>query len=112
MTLSFTTHWRDELPDFYTPLAPTPLKNARLIWHNAPLAQTLGIPEALFHPAQGAGVWGGETLLPGMSPLAQVYSGHQFGAWAGQLGMAGGFCLLNSSCRTAVVSTGILKAPD
>ena len=24
MTLSFTTHWRDELPDFYTALAPTP----------------------------------------------------------------------------------------
>ena len=93
MTLSFTTHWRDELPDFYTPLAPTPLKNARLIWHNAPLAQTLDIPEALFHPAQGAGVWGGETLLPGMSPLAQVYSGHQFGAWAGQLGDGRGILL-------------------
>ena len=93
MTLSFTTHWRDELPDFYTPLAPTPLKNARLIWHNAPLAQTLGIPEALFHPAQGAGVRGGETLLPGMSPLAQVYSGHQFGAWAGQLGDGRGILL-------------------
>ena len=93
MTLSFTTHWRDELPDFYTALAPTPLKNARLIWHNAPLAQTLDIPEALFHPAQGAGVWGGETLLPGMSPLAQVYSGHQFGAWAGQLGDGRGILL-------------------
>ncbi|WP_368751420.1 hypothetical protein, partial [Klebsiella oxytoca] len=39
MTLSFTTHWRDELPDFYTALAPTPLENARLVWHNAPLAQ-------------------------------------------------------------------------
>ncbi|MDU6425856.1 MAG: hypothetical protein E6553_13970, partial [Klebsiella quasipneumoniae] len=24
MTLSFTTHWRDELPDFYTSLSPTP----------------------------------------------------------------------------------------
>lgn len=93
MTLSFTTHWHDELPDFYTPSAPTPLKNARLIWHNAPLAQTLGIAEALFHPAQGAGVWGGETLLPGMSPLAQVYSGHQFGAWAGQLGDGRGILL-------------------
>jgi uncharacterized protein YdiU (UPF0061 family) len=52
MTLSFTTHWRDELPDF-TPLSPTPLDNARLIWRNAPLAQQLGIPEALFAPAQG-----------------------------------------------------------
>lgn len=44
MTLSFTTHWRDELPDFYTSLSPTPLDNARLIWRNAPLAQQLGCP--------------------------------------------------------------------
>ena len=43
MTLSFTTHWRDELPDFYTSLSPTPLDNARLIWRNAPLAQQLGL---------------------------------------------------------------------
>lgn len=93
MTLFFTTHWRDELPDFYTALAPTPLENARLAWHNAPLAQTLGIPDALFSPEKGAGVWGGETLLPGMSPLAQVYSGHQFGSWAGQLGDGRGILL-------------------
>ncbi|TLV20678.1 YdiU family protein [Klebsiella indica] len=93
MTLSFTTHWHDELPDFYTALAPTPLENARLAWHNASLAHTLGIPETLFRPQQGAGVWGGETLLPGMSPLAQVYSGHQFGAWAGQLGDGRGILL-------------------
>jgi uncharacterized protein YdiU (UPF0061 family) len=91
MTLSFTTHWRDELPDFYTALAPTPLKNARLIWHNAPLAQTLGIPEALFHPAQGAGVWGGETLLPGMSPLAQVTAAISLAPGPASLAMAGDF---------------------
>ncbi|MDU7051088.1 MAG: protein adenylyltransferase SelO [Klebsiella variicola] len=93
MTLSFTTHWRDELPDFYTSLSPTPLDNARLIWRNAPLAQQLGVPDALFAPENGAGVWGGEALLPGMSPLAQVYSGHQFGAWAGQLGDGRGILL-------------------
>ncbi|MEF3102231.1 protein adenylyltransferase SelO [Raoultella terrigena] len=93
MTLSFTTHWRDELPDFYTALSPTPLSNARPIWHNAQLAQTLGVPEALFQPSTGAGVWGGEALLPGMSPLAQVYSGHQFGSWAGQLGDGRGILL-------------------
>jgi hypothetical protein len=93
MTLSFTTHWRDQLPDFYTALAPTPLENARLAWYNAPLAQTLGVPDSLFSPDKGAGVWGGETLLPGMSPLAQVYSGHQFGSWAGQLGDGRGILL-------------------
>ena len=77
MTLSFITRWRDELPETYTALSPTPLNNARLIWHNTELANTLGISSSLFK--NGAGVWGGETLLPGMSPLAQVYSGHQFG---------------------------------
>ncbi|HCR5228335.1 TPA: YdiU family protein, partial [Escherichia coli] len=79
MTLSFITRWRDELPETYTALSPTPLNNARLIWHNTELANTLSIPSSLFKNA--AGVWGGETLLPGMSPLAQVYSGHQFGVW-------------------------------
>lgn len=76
MTLSFVTRWRDELPETYTALSPTPLNNARLIWHNTELANTLSIPSSLFK--NGAGVWGGEALLPGMSPLAQVYSGHQF----------------------------------
>jgi len=93
MTLSFTARWHDELPGFYTALNPTPLKNARLVWHNAPLAEELAIPASLFSPAQGAGVWGGETLLPGMKPLAQVYSGHQFGVWAGQLGDGRGILL-------------------
>ncbi len=93
MTLTFTTRWRDELPGFYTSLSPTPLRNARVLWHNAALAQELGVPDALFTPEQGAGVWGGETLLPGMSPLAQVYSGHQFGVWAGQLGDGRGILL-------------------
>ncbi|MCU6666310.1 protein adenylyltransferase SelO [Silvania hatchlandensis] len=93
MTLSFTARWHDELPGFYTALNPTPLSNARLIWHNAPLAEELAVPAALFTPEQGAGVWGGETLLPGMQPLAQVYSGHQFGVWAGQLGDGRGILL-------------------
>lgn len=93
MNLSFNTRWRDELPGFYSELNPTPLQNARLIWHNAPLARELHIPDSLFMPQQGAGVWGGETLLPGMAPLAQVYSGHQFGSWAGQLGDGRGILL-------------------
>jgi len=93
MTLSFTAHWHDELPGFYTALKPTPLNNARLIWHNTALAAELAIPESLFSPEQGAGVFGGETLLPGMQPLAQVYSGHQFGVWAGQLGDGRGILL-------------------
>ncbi len=105
MTLSFITRWRDELPATYTTLSPTPLNNARLIWHNAELANTLGIPSSLFK--NGAGVWGGETLLPGMSPLAQVYSGHQFGVWAGQLVMGAAFYSANNGLLMALQWTGI-----
>lgn len=105
MTLSFITRWRDELPETYTALSPTPLNNARLIWHNTELANTLSIPSSLFKNA--AGVWGGETLLPGMSPLAQVYSGHQFGVWAGQLVMGAAFYLANNCLLMALQWTGI-----
>ncbi len=59
MTLSFITRWRDELPETYTALFPPYafLNNARLIWHNTELANTLSIPSSLFKNA--AGVWGG-----------------------------------------------------
>lgn len=99
MTLSFITRWRDELPETYTALSPTPLNNARLIWHNTELANTLSIPSSLFK--NGAGV------LPGMSPLAQVYSGHQFGVWAGQLVMGAAFYSANNCLLMALQWTGI-----
>ncbi len=86
----FNNTWHDRLADFYTALDPTPLDNARLLWHNAALARELELDAALFSEA---GIWGGEVLLPGMQPLAQVYSGHQFGVWAGQLGDGRGILL-------------------
>lgn len=55
MTLSFITRWRDELPETYTALSPTPLNNARLIWHNTELANTLSIPSSLFKNGQVSG---------------------------------------------------------
>ena len=91
-TITFQNSWHDELPDFYTPLSPTPLKHPRLLYHSAQLAQDLGLPDALFNASSSA-LWSGETLLPGMQPLAQVYSGHQFGVWAGQLGDGRGLLL-------------------
>lgn len=105
MTLSFITRWRDELPATYTALSPTPLNNARLIWHNTELANTLSIPSSLFK--NGAGVWGGETLLPGMSPLAQVYSGHQFASGRANWVMGAAFYSANNCLLMALQWTGI-----
>jgi len=89
---SFDNTWFRELTGCYTALNPTPLTGGRLLYHNAPLATSMGLDSALFE-GRGHDVWHGAALLPGMQPLAQVYSGHQFGVWAGQLGDGRGILL-------------------
>ena len=93
MSLMFTSHWATELPNTYTELAPSPLHGARLLYWNQVLADELELPHRLFLPPFANRVWSGQHLLPGMRPLAQVYSGHQFGIWAGQLGDGRGILL-------------------
>ena len=88
----FINSYHDELPGFYTELKPTPLKDARVLYHSQPLAAELGL-DAEFFSGESAAVLRGESLLEGMNPIAQVYSGHQFGVWAGQLGDGRGILL-------------------
>ncbi len=90
--LQFDNTYHRQLPGFYTELMPTPLNGARLLYHSEPLAQMLGLDSTWFEGDKSR-VWNGETILPGMAPLAQVYSGHQFGIWAGQLGDGRGILL-------------------
>lgn len=90
--VTFDNTWFRELTGCYTALTPTPLAGGRLLYHNAPLAASMGLDDALF-TGDGHDVWHGAALLPGMQPLAQVYSGHQFGVWAGQLGDGRGILL-------------------
>ncbi|CNH89082.1 selenoprotein O [Yersinia intermedia] len=88
----FNNSYGQQLSGFYTYLQPTPLRGAHLLYHSAPLAQELGLDESWFSLPKAA-IWAGEALLSGMEPLAQVYSGHQFGVWAGQLGDGRGILL-------------------
>ncbi|AJJ09685.1 hypothetical protein CH64_729 [Yersinia rohdei] len=90
--LQFNNSYEQQLSGFYTPLQPTPLQGARLLYHSEPLAQELELDASWFSAPKSA-VWAGERVLPGMKPLAQVYSGHQFGMWAGQLGDGRGILL-------------------
>ena len=69
------------LPDrFFTRLDPTPVKGARMLAWNAALARQLRID------GQDANVFAGNTVPDGAAPLAQLYSGHQFGNYNPQLG--------------------------
>ena len=46
----FDNAYYQQLPGFYTALHPTPLKDARLLYHSEPLARELGLDESWFTP--------------------------------------------------------------
>jgi uncharacterized protein YdiU (UPF0061 family) len=73
-----------QVPDAcYTPVVPTPVREARLLAWSAALGAQLGIDP----PSPAAvDVLGGNRVLASMRPYAARYGGHQFGSWAGQLG--------------------------
>jgi serine/tyrosine/threonine adenylyltransferase len=73
-------------PAFFTELPPTPLPSPHLVCANERLAAELGIAPAVVTSADGVQAFTGNVPLDGSQPLATVYSGHQFGVWAGQLG--------------------------
>ena len=73
-------------PVFYTRLQPTPMPQLALHAHNDALAQHMGLAADWLTSESATQVLGGNALLPGMDAMATVYSGHQFGQWAGQLG--------------------------
>ncbi|MFC5476338.1 protein adenylyltransferase SelO [Paraherbaspirillum soli] len=73
-------------PSFYTRLMPTPLPAPYLVDTSAGAADLIGLDPAAFADDEFIQAFSGNRLLPGSQPLAAVYSGHQFGVWAGQLG--------------------------
>ncbi len=73
---------------FFTELPPQPLPEPHWVATSPDCAALLGLPADW---AQREGwnalqVFSGNAAWDGMQPLASVYSGHQFGVWAGQLG--------------------------
>ena len=87
--MSIASAWPNRFFDlgesFYTALPAEPLPDPHWIATSADCAALLGLP-ADWADAQALQVFSGNAIWPGMRPLASVYSGHQFGVWAGQLG--------------------------
>lgn len=71
---------------FYTRLTPQGLNNPRLLHANADAAALIGLDPTVLDSPEFLQVFSGGQPLPGGDTLAAVYSGHQFGVWAGQLG--------------------------
>ena len=73
-------------PTFSTPTLPTPLPAAHWVGCNDALRAEMGLPPDLWLQPDALALFTGNHVLGDVVPYASVYSGHQFGHWAGQLG--------------------------
>jgi len=73
-------------PDFYTELAPQGVPEPYWVAASRSTASLLGLGEEALASSAWLHALAGHGNLDGARPLASVYSGHQFGVWAGQLG--------------------------
>ncbi len=71
---------------FYTPVVPAALPAPYWIGRSHAVAQELGLHADWLESSDVLEALIGNRSIAGTRPLASVYSGHQFGQWAGQLG--------------------------
>lgn len=72
--------------DFFTALAPKPLPAPYWVGRSHTVARELGLSADQLSSDALLQALSGNRHIAGTRPLASVYSGHQFGVWAGQLG--------------------------
>ena len=85
------------LPEsFFSRVLPTPLNQPQLVSLNDPLARELGLDPAAIDPKELAELGAGQWLPDGVRPLAQKYTGHQFGFYNPELGDGRGLLLWDS----------------
>ncbi len=84
--LAWNHAFADLGPAFHTELRPTPLPAPHWVGTSPDVARLIGLDTSWLGSDEALQAFTGNTLLAGSRPLASVYSGHQFGVWAGQLG--------------------------
>ena len=72
--------------DFSAPLVPTPIAAPYWVGRSSGVAAQLGLSPETLSSDDWLQALSGNRALVGSQSLASVYSGHQFGVWAGQLG--------------------------
>jgi uncharacterized protein YdiU (UPF0061 family) len=98
MTISTDCHddldlgltWRNSFAqlgdDFFTRVSPQPLPAPYWVATSRSMARELGLEASWLASREMLQAFSGNCSIAGTQPLASVYSGHQFGTWAGQLG--------------------------
>ena len=65
----------------YTELSPTEVSSPELVLINRDLALSLGLDFDTLNGVPGAEIFSGNRIPQGAQPIAQAYSGHQFGSF-------------------------------
>ena len=75
-----------ELPQLVVRWEPQPVAAPALLRLNEPLAIELGLDLERLRAPEGVDVLAGNSIVPGSTPVAMAYAGHQFGGYSPQLG--------------------------
>lgn len=86
MHIAFDNSYARDLEGLYVPWKPAGSPAPRLLQLNRSLATELGLNPDDLASADGLAVLAGNAVPPLAQPLAQAYSGHQFGGYSPQLG--------------------------
>lgn len=87
MPINFSNKYHDLGSHFSVKSLPSPVAEPEVLLWNTPLAQSLGINLTLSKDENLiAEYFSGNTIFEGSQPIAQAYSGHQFGYFNPQLG--------------------------
>jgi len=83
---SFFDTFKDRGDLHFSPVVPSRLDQPTKVSSNSLLATQLGIDPAALESQTMLDLVSGNFGTANIKPIALVYSGHQFGVWAGQLG--------------------------
>jgi uncharacterized protein YdiU (UPF0061 family) len=85
-TVVFDGLFAREFPELAVPWQAAPASDPRLLVLNEPLAGELGLDPGWLRSPDGLGLLLGTAVPDGATPVAQAYSGHQFGGYVPLLG--------------------------
>ena len=82
----FDNSFAHHLEDFFAPSRSDSLLEPKLLKFNYSLAKELGLDLKALDSEEGLAIFSGNKIPKGAEPLAQAYSGHQFGGFSPLLG--------------------------
>jgi serine/tyrosine/threonine adenylyltransferase len=81
----FETHFADQAGKMFSYVSPAPLIEPQMLATSSYCENFEQLESIAMYSQEQACFWSG-PIDPAVKPIALVYSGHQFGVWAGQLG--------------------------